>query len=155
VKPATKLRAMLREDPEIADRMLRILAADGRPDVVRTAEDSLPHFRPLLAGREQEALAVLAMDRRHRPVACEILTIGCDCLTVVDSRQIYRWALTRPRHVCAIIIAHNHPSGDPTPSAQDRDVTARVVAAGRTLGMPCLDSLVLADPEHWASVLHG
>ncbi|NCY03783.1 MAG: hypothetical protein EBX36_12975, partial [Planctomycetia bacterium] len=64
-----------------------------------------------------------------------------------------RWALTRARPAAGIILAHNHPSGDPTPSSQDYEVTRRVVDAGRVLGLPLLDHLVVTDDQsRWESL---
>jgi len=96
---------------------------------------------PGLSGLLDEELHGLYLDRRRRPLAQRCLTRGSDAFTVVDPRQIFRVAVQVG--ASGVILAHNHPSGDPTPSAQDHDVTGRVAAAGRVLGIPLLDHLVV------------
>jgi DNA repair protein RadC len=88
----------------------------------------------------------LFLDRRRRLLAHRALTRGSDAFTVVDPRQVFRVAVGCS--ASAVILAHNHPSGDPTPSRQDEDVTRRVVQAGRTLGIPVLDHLVVAGARY-------
>lgn len=77
------------------------------------------------------------------------LTHGSDAFTVVEPRQVFRYAVGLG--ASAVILAHNHPSGDPTPSAQDREVTTRVARAGALLGLPLLDHLVAGDGA-WVSL---
>lgn len=138
---------MLAADPDLAERIVRAFGA--RPTAAVTVpEHAAAIVRPYLAGREEEALVCVALDRRRRVVDVAVLTVGSAGYTIVDPAQVYRWALTRKRPVNAIILAHNHPSGDPTPSTQDVDVTARVASAGRTLGVPLLDHLVVTDTDH-------
>lgn len=101
---------------------------------------------PRLAGLAVEELHALFLDRRHRPLAHRVISRGSDAYTVVDPRQIFRLAVGLG--AAAVVIAHNHPSGDPTPSSQDREVTRRVAQAGRILGVPLLDHLVGAGDRY-------
>ena len=71
--------------------------------------------------------------------------MGSANFTIVDPAQIYGIALRH--HAAAILLAHNHPSGDPTPSVQDREVTQRVAAAGRILGIPLVHHVVVGASE--------
>jgi DNA repair protein RadC len=119
----------------------RSLAARTLSEPIRTSEEAYALLGPALRGLADEELHALFLDRRHRPVAHRRLTRGSDALTVVDPRQVFRVAVGVG--ASAVILAHNHPSGDPTPSPQDRDVTDRVAAAGRVLGIPLLDHLVV------------
>lgn len=108
---------------------------------VRCAEDAWRVLGPALGALADEELHGLYLDRRRRVLARRRLTRGSDAFTVVDARQIFRVAVGTG--AAAVILAHNHPSGDPTPSAQDREVTDRVARAGRMLGVPLLDHLVV------------
>ena len=81
------------------------------------------------------------LDRRRRPLAIRCLTRGSDGFTVVDPRQILRVAVELG--ATGIILAHNHPSGGPTPSEHDRTVTRRVARAGDLLGVRLLDHLIV------------
>jgi DNA repair protein RadC len=99
-------------------------------------------FGPRLAHLPHEELHAAFLDRRKRVIAVRCMTVGTDALTLVDPRQIFHHAVRVG--AAAVILAHNHPSGDPEPSEQDRQVTRRVDQAGRTLGVRLVDHLVLA-----------
>ena len=143
---------VVRDDPDLADRVLRLLVGEPCTDAVITPEQAVAVILPHLVGRENEALVVLALDSRRRVVDVAVLTVGCDGCTIVDPQQVYRWALTRARPSASIILGHNHPSGDTTPSAADRRATHKVAAAGRVLGIPLADHLVVTDTGEWASM---
>jgi DNA repair protein RadC len=132
---AIRLHAAL----EAGRRSLRAAAVLERP--VSTAHDAWTALGPPLQGLPDEELHALYLDRRRRPLARRRLTQGSDAFTVVDPRQVFRPAIGLA--ASAVILAHNHPSGDPTPSPQDRDVTRRVAAAGKVLGIALLDHLVV------------
>lgn len=104
---------------------------------------------PPLQALAVEELHALYLDRRSRPITHRRLTRGSDAFTVVDPRQVFRAALALD--ACALVLAHNHPSGDPTPSVQDREVTRRLAQAGRTLGVDLLDHLVVGAGA-WVSM---
>lgn len=123
-----------------------LLAADAASSsVVTTPEQLRDIFAPMVLDAERENFAVLALDNKRRVVDTAVLTIGNDRFCIVDSRQIFRWALTRKRPVDRIAICHNHPSGDVTPSQQDRDVTYAVKQAGQTIGIPLLDHIIIGQ----------
>lgn len=147
------IRAMLAADPNAIDRIRDVLSpASGRPTIT-SPEAAADVFRPLLAGHIDERLVVAGLDRRRRLIATCVLTIGSSGFTVVDPRQIFRWAIGKCGRsgADAILMAHNHPSGDPTPSSQDADVTERVARAGRVLGIPLLDHLVIGEGRSFRS----
>jgi DNA repair protein RadC len=127
----------------------RALGAPPAAVVVDTPEAAFRVLGPRLQGLAEEELHALYLDRRRRPVAHRRLTVGSDAFTVVEPRQVLRVAVGLGAH--AVLLAHNHPSGDPTPSAQDREVTARVARAGAVLGVPLLDHLVVGDGG-WVSL---
>ncbi|MCB9679318.1 MAG: DNA repair protein RadC [Alphaproteobacteria bacterium] len=127
----------------------RALFATQSGSPILTPEAARRILAPDLVGRPDEELHGLFLDRRRRVVAHRTLTRGCHAFTIVDPRQVFRVALKIG--ASAVILAHNHPSGDPTPSAMDRDITDRVAAAGRLLGVPLLDHLVLGG-DRWTSL---
>lgn len=143
---------LVRDDAGLADRVLRLLVGEPCRDAVVTPEQAVAVVLPHLVGRENEALVVVALDCRRRVVDVTVLTVGCDGCTIVDPQQIFRWALTRHRPSASIVLAHNHPSGDPTPSSADRRSSRRVAAAGRVLGIPLVDDLVVTDSGSWVSL---
>ncbi len=152
VGPEAALRALLRREPALAERCLRLLSPPPESVEVTLPEHALPLVWPLLAGRDHEALVSVALDIRARSIEVAVLSSGSPGATVVDPAQIYRWALTRSRPAASILLAHNHPSGDPRPSFADRVATERVAAAGKALHIPLADHLIVADPERWCSM---
>lgn len=120
---------------------------DGAP--VLSSSDAAAWFLPRLGSRAREELHALLLDRRHRVRAYRVLTQGNDAYTIVDPRQVYGEALLH--RAAAVIVAHNHPSGDPAPSAADVEVSVRLVEAGRLIGVELLDHLVVAGGR-WTSL---
>ena len=138
-----KLTRVLRGRPEMVARLL-LVAEETSLDSVVAPEDVYAIVAPLLVGKTCENLVVVALNKRRHLLNAEILTVGSDAFTIVDPRQIFRWALMQgPSGASAIVLAHNHPSGDPTPSAQDKDVTKRISSAGRVLGIQLIDHIVV------------
>jgi DNA repair protein RadC len=148
------LDALLENNPQLTDRLLLAAQVEQRS----TAEPIISpgalaaHLLPYFVGYEDERIVAVAFDRRRRIVDTAVLTIGSSAFTVVDSRQIFRWALTRSIVAAAVAIAHQHPTGDPEPSQQDIDVTQQVSRAGRTLGIPLLDHMVFGTQGVWLSM---
>lgn len=115
---------------------------------VRTPVDALPVLTSLLTGRETEVLVVLLLDTRNNIIGAHTAYEGNVSATLVRIGELFREAV---RHnASGIIIAHNHPGGDPTPSPDDAHLTAEVIAAGRLLDIKVLDHLIVAE-QGWAS----
>lgn len=89
-----------------------------------------------------EVLSAVYLDRRRAVIGSRVLTRGTTGFTIVDPQQVFRPAIQLG--ASAVVLGHHHPSGDPRPSSQDHDVTKRVAAAGRVLGIPLLDHLVVS-----------
>ena len=108
---------------------------------IQSPADAYEILWPLLIGQEHEQLWALYLDRQKRLLMQKKLTQGNDQFTIVDPKHIYQIAL----HVQAsgIIIAHNHPSDDPTPSEQDIVITKRIAQAGVLLNIPLIDHIIL------------
>lgn len=149
MRPLPKdLVALLAADPQLQARV-RAMAAETRPEVLANPADVAAVLGPMIGwSPDCERFAAIAVDRRRRVIDVEVLTVGSDGFCIVDPKQVFRWALTRQRSVAAIIVGHNHPSGDPTPSHQDRDVTRRLIAAGAVIGIDVLDHVIVARERH-------
>lgn len=111
--------------------------------------------RPLLAGRETEALACVALDQRGRVIDSAVLSEGSHRYTVVDPVQVLRWVLTRSRPPATFIVAHNHPSGDPSPSSQDDAVTHKLKRAADTVGVKLTDHIIVGSGTMYSYAAHG
>lgn len=99
----------------------------------------------------QEVFVALYLDARHRPVHFAEVTRGTLDSSLIHPREVWRPALVHS--LCAaVIVAHNHPSGDPTPSPEDRAVTRHLARAGETLGIPLLDHIVVGGPTRWTAL---
>lgn len=96
--------------------------------------------------REQEHLLLLMLDNKSRLLGEKLLFTGTVNASIVSPREIYLEALRY--HAVGIILLHNHPSGDPTPSDADRRVTAKVRDAGKCLDIPLLDHIVIGDKKY-------
>lgn len=105
-------------DPAMVARMMCLLATPGVQ--ITGPEGAAREAIRLLAGYDHERAAVIGLDARNRVVASDVLTIGSAKYCIMDPAQIYRWALTQDVVVSRIIVAHNHPSGDATPSDAER-----------------------------------
>lgn len=114
------------------------------------SEDSALHLMPLLLGFEVERLAAVWLDRRLAIVGSEVLSIGCPGHTIVNPRHILRRALLVNAH--ALVLGHNHPSGDPEPSIDDIEVTLEVQKAGKVVGIDLIDHIVIGGPGRWVSL---
>lgn len=150
---ATKLQGLIKADESLAERLLAIADPQYVGQVVDSPASIAAVVRPFVAGYDQEVLAVIAVDRRHAVVGGAVLTKGNDSFTIVDPKMIYRWALTQGRSgATAIVMVHNHPSGNHRPSQADIDVTQRVAQAGRALGINLLDHIVMTDSGLYTSL---
>lgn len=152
---ATARVKKLAADSDIAARILAVMEPHIATLRVGDMAGAARVFASLISGSDVERFAVIALDRRNRVIDQEVLTIGSSGFTVVDPRQIFRWALQQGRSgAVAIILGHNHPSGDPTPSTQDISITKRVTQAGQILGIQVLDHIVIVDSGAYESLAH-
>lgn len=113
--------------------------AQGGP--LDTTEAAGRAARRFLAGRKKEHFILLLLDSRHRVLRVAEISVGTLDMSVVHPRETFREAISSS--AAAIILAHNHPSGDPAPSREDLELTRRLTEAGRLLGIPVLDHLIV------------
>lgn len=113
----------------------------GRP--VTRSEQLFRHFRGRLAGLKQERFLVALLDGRGRLMRDLRVSEGSLTASLVHPREVFRRAVREA--AAAVVLAHNHPSGDPTPSAEDEALTGRLRAAGELLGIRVLDHLVIGS----------
>jgi len=100
-----------------------------------------PYYDP-----EIECAAVLFLNRKHRVKGHQFLTMGTVNSAMIHPREVFRAAIV----ACAssIVLMHNHPSGDPTPSPADIKITHELIEAGKMLGIELLDHVVIGNPSH-------
>jgi DNA repair protein RadC len=129
-------------------RRLMLAAPQERPQI-RTPADVATMLMAEMAHLEQEQFRVLFLDTRNRVLGSEPVYKGSLNQSQVRVGEVFREAVRR--NCAAVIVAHNHPSGDPSPSPEDVAVTRDLVAAGRLLGIEVLDHLVIGQ-QRWVSL---
>lgn len=127
------------------NRRIDYLKASAKNRAITEPRQAFEVARTLSRG-PNEVLGAIYVDPRRRPIATRILTRGSNSLTLVDPRQIFRNALELRAN--AVILVHQHPSGDPEPSEQDIEITKRVARVGHDLGISVLDHLVVAGDRY-------
>lgn len=93
-----------------------------------------------------EQFGVVLLDTKHRVLKTRLLSVGSLDTSVVHPRELFRAAVLGG--AAAVVLFHNHPSGDPTPSREDCELTRRLVAAGDLMGIDVLDHVILADTRY-------
>lgn len=112
-------------------------------DSVRTPEGVYRLLAPRVRGLDREEFHVLTLNGRHRLTGCHRVSEGTLTSSLVHPREVFGVAIRSL--AAAIIVAHNHPSGDPEPSAEDLEVTRRLSESGKLLGIPLLDHVVIGQ----------
>lgn len=141
-----------------AQRLVALVELVGQPVpaegvVLTSAADVARVMSPMLKFAIDERFIVICVDRRRRMLVQLVGTIGSASFTVVDPSQIFRIAVVH--RAASVILVHNHPSGDPTPSAQDVEVTRRIARAGQLIGIPVLDHVVIGGEGHCSLAERG
>ena len=113
---------------------------------VRNARDAAAYLMPRFGARGVEQFGIVLLDSKHRVMRAAVLAVGTLNSTVVEPRDVFREAAVGG--AAAIVIFHNHPSGDPTPSPNDVILTRRLAAAGLLIGIDVVDHLVLGDTRY-------
>jgi DNA repair protein RadC len=126
---------------EIARRALS--APMTRPEPFRSGADVFARYRFLFADAPVEMFLSVLLDVKHRPLREERVSAGILDGSLIHPREVFA-AAVRER-AAAILLLHNHPSGDPCPSGQDREVSRRLRSAGGILGIPVVDHVILGD----------
>lgn len=111
--------------------------------VVRRPEDAATVLMEDMRYLDREHFKIVLLDTRNRILGMEVVSIGSLNSSVVHPREIFKVCVKRS--AAAVILAHNHPSGDPSPSEEDVEVTERIVRAGLVLGIDVLDHLIIGD----------
>ncbi len=119
----------------------------------RLPEDAAKFLLPRFGSRPVEEFGVLVLDTRNRLKRVEVVSRGTLNGSLVHPREVYREAAIQ--QAAAIIAFHNHPSGDPTPSPEDRALTQRLRQAGKILGIDLLDHVILAGNRYWSFKEHN
>jgi DNA repair protein RadC len=127
-----------------------IRLGDTKP--LRNNNDILPyldHFRD----KKQEFFICLSLDSGRRLIDRRVVTIGLLDATLAHPREVFAGPLVD--RAAAVIVAHNHPSGDASPSRQDIEMTQQLIAAGQLLGVPLRDHIIITTKGHYSFLCNG
>jgi DNA repair protein RadC len=131
--------AQLKAAFELGKR-LAVYNEDPRPAITSPAE-AAGLVMEILCHEQKEHFLALLLDTRNRVIAQETISVGSLQANIVHPREVFKVAIARS--AAALIVLHNHPSGDPSPSEEDRAITARLVEAGALIGIPVLDHIII------------
>jgi len=120
-----------------------------RPQI-RVAAEAAPLLAQYIGETDREVFAVALLTIRRRVLGLHTVSVGCLTSSLVHPREVFKPAILAGS--AALILAHNHPSGDPEPSAEDVALTRRLVAAGQLLGIEVLDHVVLGEAGRFVSL---
>ncbi|HET6204325.1 MAG TPA: DNA repair protein RadC [Planctomycetota bacterium] len=118
----------------------------SRADPVRCGREVFEFFRPRLRGLRKETFYALLLDGKNRLLREERVSEGTLTSSLVHPREVFAPAVRES--AASLIVVHNHPSGDPTPSPEDREVTRRLRAAGEIVGIRVLDHVVVGEEAY-------
>ncbi|ALA58013.1 JAB domain-containing protein [Nitrospira moscoviensis] len=109
-------------------------------------------LHPLFDGLDREHFMVVGLDAKHAVIGINTVSIGSVTLSIVHPREVFKPLILM--NASAVILAHNHPSGDSTPSPEDRALTRRLKDGGELLGITVLDHVVLGEDRYYSFADH-
>lgn len=131
---------------ELAQRHERELPAEKQ--AFKAPVELARYFIPQFRGKEREIFMVLLFDSKHRLLRDEVVSVGTIMQALVEPREVFASAILM--RAASVILMHNHPSGDPKASPQDRLLTEQIVAAGKILGIPVIDHIILGNDTFYS-----
>jgi DNA repair protein RadC len=127
----------------------RLARAEALPrDEILTPPTAYAYLAPRLRDAREERFVALLLDTRSRVFREATISVGSLNASIVHPREVFRTAMSHG--AAALLLAHNHPSGDPRPSAEDRELTRTLVEAGKLLDIPVYDHVVVAAEGYFS-----
>lgn len=106
-------------------------------------------LRVVIGNQDREHFVVVALDARKRVIGIQTVSVGTLSASLVHPREVFKPVLLL--NAAAIIVSHNHPSGDPSPSSEDRTATQRLQRAGELMGVPLVDHIIIGEDSKFFS----
>lgn len=133
----------------IGELSKRMASAAARPGLsFQTPVTIAKYYMERLRHEEQELLYCMMLDNKNHLLAEQLLSRGTANATLITPREVFLEALRH--HALCLILVHNHPSGDPSPSICDKEVTQRILKAGDMLGIHLLDHIIIGDQRYFS-----
>ena len=130
--------------------MVKERAVNFATNKISNPRDAALLLADFLAGADREHLVVLCLDTKNKVNAINVVGVGTLNSALVHRREVFKPAILS--NAAAILLGHNHPSGDPTPSKEDMEIAKRLDEAGKILGIDLLDSIVVGDDGIFVSM---
>lgn len=119
----------------------RISTPTQKEYVITSPEDAASYLYSKISTKSTEHFAAVLLNSKNRIIGFEIISHGSINSSVVHPREVFNSAIVN--HAAGIIAAHNHPSGNPTPSKEDKDLTNNLAESGKMIGIPLLDHIIV------------
>jgi DNA repair protein RadC len=113
---------------------------------ISSPQEAVNLVRDFLENSDREQLIVCCLDTKNQPTIINTVSIGSLNSSIVHPREVFKTAILG--NSASIIIFHNHPSGDPTPSKEDVNITKRLSESGKILGINLIDHIILGDKNY-------
>lgn len=139
--------------PVVRVALVRESTVRSEMRTIRGPSDAAAILREMIGDYDREAFAVLFVNAKHRVIGAHIAGVGTLDSARTGPREVFRAALLAGAK--AVILGHNHPSGDPAPSHADLHLTTRLVKAGELLGIAVLDHVIVGEHHHVSLREHG
>ncbi len=120
-----------------------------RPSM-QSPSEAAPILHEYIGDLDREVFVLALLTARNRVLGLHTVSVGCLSASLVHPREVFKPAILAS--AAGLVIAHNHPSGDPEPSAEDLALTRRLAAAGSLLGIEILDHLVIGEGSRYVSL---
>ena len=111
-------------------------------------QDVADFLMPRLRYAAKEQFVVILLNSKNKVIGTEVVSEGSLSSSIVHPREVYAPAMLH--HAAAIMVAHNHPSGDPKPSFEDEEVTRMLSRSGKVLGIPMIDHVIIGDGNYYS-----
>lgn len=144
---ACQIQAILEISRRIGEKPAERNGKSKRKSLL-TPTDVFALLKPKIAYLKKEHFVLVSFDTRNKVIGVDTVSVGTLNASLVHPREMFGIAIRR--HAASVIIAHNHPSGDPDPSDEDIKVTAKLTEAGKLLGIQVLDHIVVAKDRFYS-----
>lgn len=136
---------------EILERLLR--ADKNERIIIRSPKDIADILIPRYRYATQESFIIVLLNTKNEIISINDISTGSLNTSIAEPREVFREILKYP--TSSVILAHNHPSGDATPSIEDIQITKRMIKAGKILGIDVLDHIIIGDNEFFSLKQNG
>ena len=134
-------------------KLVREQGPDYGIDRIRTSTDAYQLVRQQLEDSDREVFLLVMLDTKNHIIGINTVSIGSLNASIVHPREVFKAALLA--NACALVFAHNHPSGDSTPSREDLEITRRLKEAGDLLGIRVLDHVIVGFGNYYSMADKG